>query len=454
MSIKSDVINGSDSPNPVASNVANLPSSPNNIPADAVNNPDSPNDIPSVPAVTGGPATGYTGYLNLLDTSLVSRALPMITPEDDGRFTSLATYESLRFRFDQLTTIDFVALDEHNAGIHDGGSTIRFEYTLGFQSGGTLIQEVTFTDNEPVILTFPAVECWGVIISFVTATVGLEMGVLYAGSQSIPSGVTSNPYSVNSIPSVPPVTSSPSFAKIGYKNDLKTSVVASALPMLTANTYERFVSAATTESLRFRFDQLTTVDFVGLAAHNAGTHDGGCTIRFEYFTTFSGGGTLIEEVTFTEDEPIMLSFTPVACWGVIISFTTTTVGLEMGVLYSGSQLEMRQPIYGGHSPIGLSGRTKYESVMSVSGNFLGRTVQRQGTQSTFAWQHLPPDWYRTYFQPFVKSAVTTPFFIQWRPDLYPNEVAYGFTTQDIQPVNMGGGSGLISVEVNMKGHSD
>ena len=71
------------------------------------------------------------------------------------------------------------------------------------------------------------------------------------------------------------------------------------------------------------------------------------------------------------------------------------------------------------------------------GQWLGRSIIRKGVTTSYQWRHLKAAWYRQYFDPFVKSARTTPFFIAWRPETYPNEVAYAWAKSDIRPSNMG-----------------
>lgn len=245
-----------------------------------------------------------------------------------------------------------------------------------------------------------------------------------------------------------------SHARIGYENVLTATTSGStALTMLTKNTYERFQPLTGTFTIKFQPDSDTEIDFIGLAAHNLATHDGGISVLFQYATTVGGALTDIEEVTPTDNSAIMLLFDPITVAEVAITFTTVSNGIELGVIYAGKALQMYQPIYGGHDPINLNASTEYQSVMSESGQFIGRTITSEGIETNFNWRHLDPDWYRERFQPFVLSARRNPFFIKWRPDLY-NETAFGWTENDIRPQNMGGGHLLMNVSFSMRGHSD
>lgn len=149
----------------------------------------------------------------------------------------------------------------------------------------------------------------------------------------------------------------------------------------------------------------------------------------------------------------MITFDDIAVREVTIKVTGGT-DIEIAHLRAGKVLVMEQAIYGGHSPSVLSAETKYQSSISDTGQFLGRNIVRKGSKTTFAWRHLSDTWYRKYFQPFVIFAKTEPFFIQWRPDLHPDEIIYCHTTGDIKPQNMGGATTLLDVSMNVRGHDD
>ena len=270
-----------------------------------------------------------------------------------------------------------------------------------------------------------------------------------------------NPRGVGDISAPNALTPSPaaeSFgnARIGYDNLLISTTTSAANAMLIPSTWERYRPSSGSKTVRFQLATQASIDFIGIAATNAGTHNGGTPISIGYAS--SVGGSVISLGTIEPDEnnsAVMRLFTPVTAAEVVIIFNSAPVGsgLELGVIYAGKSLEMPHGIYGGHAPIVLNGKTKYQSTRSDSGNFLGRTITSQGIETSYKWRHLDPYWYREYFQPFVKSARKVPFFINWRPDVY-QESAFGHTTGDISPMNMTGGSRLIEVSFNMLGHQD
>ena len=255
------------------------------------------------------------------------------------------------------------------------------------------------------------------------------------------------------ITAITPPTTSLQNARIGYKNLLTATTASSAAGMLIPNTWERYVTGSGFTTLKFQLSTITEINYVALAAHTLGTHlGGGESISVSYATTI--GGSLISLVTWspTDNSAIMSLITPVVAAEIILTYSTGA-GMELGVVYAGNALEMPHGIYGGHAPISLSSKTKYQSTMSDSGQFLGRNITRQGIETNFSWRHLDPAWYRATFNPFVQSARVTPFFLKWRPDTY-EDTAFGYTTKDIAPTNMSGGSRLLDVSFNMRGHSD
>lgn len=242
-----------------------------------------------------------------------------------------------------------------------------------------------------------------------------------------------------------------SHARILYDNKLNATTTAAAEPALTPNTWERWTDAGGTDSVRFQTSSATTVDAIGIGAHNLGT--AGTEIQVETATTLGGPWTEQGYATPTDNEPLLFLFDPVEdVVDVRISITGGS-DREIGVIYAGRALQMYQPIYGGHGPIDLSASTEYQSNMSESGQFLGRNIVRKGTEANYSFKNLDPEWVREKLKPFIDSARTAPFFIKWRPDRY-DDIALCYTTDDIRPTNMGGGSGLMQVNFSVKGHSD
>lgn len=241
----------------------------------------------------------------------------------------------------------------------------------------------------------------------------------------------------------------PKGAVIGYENLLTASTTSEAEKALTRNTYERWRPSAGAVTVKFQMTAAVEIDFIGIAAHNLS----GESFVLQTAATIGGAVTDVEAFAPSDNAALMATFEPRTVQEVIFT-STLAADNEIGVIYAGKALQMERNIYGGHSPLSLSQKTTYRAPRTETGQFLSNNIIRKGLAGSFAWQFLDPDWYRENFQPFVESARTKPFFIQWRPDLYDDEVAYTHTTDDITPVNMGGGSQLMSVSINVLGHAD
>lgn len=212
------------------------------------------------------------------------------------------------------------------------------------------------------------------------------------------------------------------------------------------------------------------VDYVGMAVHNLS----GCLVTVSY----SQDGSEYAEIATAEivnQRAIMLLFEPVmgrffrieiAGYAGLPSLSldfgnqiyqeaesTGAGGAEVSVLYIGQALAMQRPVYGGVAPSVLSRRTSIVPSRSEGGQWLGRSVIRNGVTASVQWRHLTAAWYRENFDPFVEVARYRPFFLAWRPGGYADEVSYVWTKDDIRPSNMGIRD-LMEVTVSAEGLTD
>ena len=206
--------------------------------------------------------------------------------------------------------------------------------------------------------------------------------------------------------------------------------------------------------IAFDFGGPGPCDTVCIGAHTLGTH--GCTVRL-YFGDGSPvvwddePGDEVFEITPADDSPIIVVFPPVTRrWARLdIGYATLPV---VGVVRIGQRLQMPNTIYGGHTPVTLARVTAIRPQVSETGQFIGQAAVRHGLRSSFSLEHLPADWYRTHFDPFVAAARYRSFFAAWRPTAFPNEVVYARVPgEDIAPTNMGVAD-LMAVTVPIEAH--
>jgi hypothetical protein len=180
-----------------------------------------------------------------------------------------------------------------------------------------------------------------------------------------------------------------------------------------------------------------SIDYLGIAEHTIGTL--GVAVKAETSMGDTEGSPPVQvweelggEVSPGDDSPIM--FLDDARNARYVRITLTgDLPPKIGVIYTGLILAMQRPPEMGYEPINLSRKTEMHTSMSVGGQILGQAIKNYGVESSISFTRLEHDWYRTVFDPFVKSARSKPYFFAWRPADYPEEVAYVVTEEDIRP---------------------
>lgn len=228
-------------------------------------------------------------------------------------------------------------------------------------------------------------------------------------------------------------------SRIGYDSITRTGTVTASSAQAgfpasaAANplTYEFWRPEAAGDHWEVDAGEAVLVDFVGIAAHTLGD---GATVEIQY-STDGTAFTTADSVTPTNNAPIMFLFEPVEAqyWRIVVLDVVASVG----VIYVGKVLEMERACYAGLSPIDLSRRTTIRPNISEGGQWLGRSIIREGSAMSVGFRHLNYDWYLENFDPFVEQAREYPFFFAWRPEGYPESVGYVWVNQDITPTTMG-----------------
>lgn len=226
---------------------------------------------------------------------------------------------------------------------------------------------------------------------------------------------------------------------IGYHNRLLPGVVSDVdtpsdgprRNALNGLTYNFWRLGTGTQTIEATFPGSRNADYVGIAAHTLGS--AGRRVRVQQGTT-----NVHSEGWFapSTDAPLMIHFprTGASSWRVQIE-----AGPEayIGVIYLGEVLRMQRRIFRGHTPGPFGRVTDILPQRSVAGQFLGRSVVRRGVATSYSFSNLGNDWYRDNFDPFAQAAQGRAFFIADRPDDYPEDCIFAWTTEDIQPSNTG-----------------
>lgn len=235
----------------------------------------------------------------------------------------------------------------------------------------------------------------------------------------------------------------PNYPRFGYSNLSRTATVTAsseatdfdATNVQNGLTWNFWKPTTQNSYLDFAFGSSTTINYVGIAAHNMGTQ--GNTVLIQRANgTSPETYTTIDSHTPTDDSVIMFLFDDVSNTDFRISITGGSVP-SIGVVYMGDVMVSERPFYGGHTPITLSKKTVVRPQKSEGGQWLGRTKIREGAQTSITINNLSAAWVRSTFSDFIDSAIDYPFFFAWRPTSYPAEVAYCWTAGDITASNTG-----------------
>ena len=261
---------------------------------------------------------------------------------------------------------------------------------------------------------------------------------------AIPALVASESVPASALPSVlPPIalpSSTPPYAlnhaRILYDNLLLGSTVsinagANGGFTLIPNTADRW-TVTNGGAITFELAEAVDMDTVCIGSHNLGSV--GYATGVEYspdlvtaFAAFKVGQNP------PDDAALMFHNTSTVSVRRLKVTISGTGNAFVGSIYAGIALQMQRPFFSGYSPLPLAAKTiKYMS-RTEGGNIIGTDIRRIGYSSSASWSNLENDWYRFYFQPFVISARTLPFYFSWNQLQYPLDVGYCMTSEDITP---------------------
>lgn len=179
-----------------------------------------------------------------------------------------------------------------------------------------------------------------------------------------------------------------------------------------------------------------TVDTLFIAAHNLT----GKTITVQTAAAVGGPYTTRDTSVITDTSTICVMFnnagTPYTVREVKILVDEGS-NVAIGIIRLGVALQMPIPLYGGHKPLNLNRVTEAQQNFSETGQWLGRIVKRRAVVSTYDWDYITAAWYTANFEPFAQTLPLNPFCIAGNPSKMAEDVGYVWTSQDVQPANMG-----------------
>lgn len=250
----------------------------------------------------------------------------------------------------------------------------------------------------------------------------------------------------------------PNNPRIGWRNvvafgNVTASDEAAGFPVTNlanpATNLQWKASAAGAETITIALSGAADVDYLGIARHNLGT------AGITYTLQSSPNGSDWTAVTGasaspSDDRVIFHQFGSVNAQYFRLSLSAGSTAAAIAVLYLGEITVLERRIYVGHTPITLGRRRQVSTGRSESGQFLGRIRRSSLLESRLSLPNLDPEWYRNELDGFVEDGDLYPFFWAWRPDDYPDEVAFCWAMDDIVPVNQRS-NGMMQVEASIQG---
>lgn len=235
-------------------------------------------------------------------------------------------------------------------------------------------------------------------------------------------------------------------ARIGWQN-LARNVTATSVTVssevdgaprdapLRPDTAEYWLASSLPATWKVDLGNQYPIDYLGIAAHSFGSDR--CSVLAETSPDDSVYTAMADDMMPADDAPIFILATQRNARFLRITLQGTGSVAHMGVVYVGKVLAMQRAIAGGYKPITMSRDTKLYQALSRGGQFLGQSFQRNGVKGTASFKFLGADWVRQNFDPFIRAARQYPYFFAWNQAVFPDEIAYVWTPQDIVPAYMG-----------------
>lgn len=234
------------------------------------------------------------------------------------------------------------------------------------------------------------------------------------------------------------------------------AVVTSPENAFNHNTFERAILGSNLNGFPpfgVEFEQEFEADTIAISIHNIGSTGGEIG---DVLSNGPDGSVTWNNTPFTvsrTNDTIVIKIDK----AVKVDQITIGIGKQdgyevfIGNIMIGKRIDM-PPIYGGHAPTTLNRTTRYENNSTGTGNWVGRSVKKRGYNGAFSFQRMDPLFVRNRIAPFLDCIERKPFVIQWRPDKFPSEAIYCWTTDDPQVSNMGGGHDLMQMSFNVEAY--
>lgn len=178
-------------------------------------------------------------------------------------------------------------------------------------------------------------------------------------------------------------------------------------------------------TLQVQLGAAASCDYLAIHAHTLSSVGG--TIELQGSNNGSSWVSVAGPFSPTTNGPVVWQFTSASYsyWRIVMTATAT-----LGVLQAGVATVLPFGKYVGERPPTLNRIVRKVSQVSEGGQFIGRSIIREGVEYTITQDYVTPEWVRSTWEPFIEHAERRPFFYAWRVDDYPAEIAYLWSIGD------------------------
>lgn len=201
-----------------------------------------------------------------------------------------------------------------------------------------------------------------------------------------------------------------------------------ALPPRTDSAWRP--TSATSATWTQSFSSSREVGFIGIAKHNLGTLNANINIQYNNGVSW-GGYAGLTNLEPDDDSPLLFLVNPSLVDGVRLLINSADDNPTISVIMCGIADEWPRPFVWTGQPITEGDRKTFRNNISLTGNWLGRSIQSDGLQFELTMNNASEAWRQGDFQDFKAYAngEDAAFFVAPRPGTYPDEVAYAWATE-------------------------
>jgi hypothetical protein len=115
---------------------------------------------------------------------------------------------------------------------------------------------------------------------------------------------------------------------------------------------------------------------------------------------------IVSDFIPASDGPILMRFTPQSVAAIRIRLRPGLAAPTAAVVFLGALLTVQRRLYVGHRPMPLNVSARVTNARSENGNFLGRIVLSERTETEVKLQNLTSGWFRSALWPFLQHAAS------------------------------------------------